>query len=90
MAALPVMSSVHEAMIACGVDNTAVNEFNGRTQAARVATDMFFDSFETVAKKSMTQLTNDFKTYTSLTVANGRIPLNLGIQNRIKAFVQWT
>ena len=90
MAALPPMSSVHDAMIACGVDNTAANEFEGRTQAARVATDIFFDSFETVARKSMKELTTEFKTYTSLTAANGRIPLNPGIQNRIKAFVQWT
>ena len=66
MAALPPMSSVHDAMIACGVDNTAANEFEGRTQAARVATDIFFDSFETVARKSMKELTTEFKTYTSI------------------------
>lgn len=90
MAALPVMSSVHDAMIACGVDDTAANEFDGRTQAARVANDVFLDSFEMVARKSITQLMAEFKTYTSLTVANGRILLNPGIQNRIKAFIQWT
>ena len=90
MAALPAMSSVHDAMVACRVDDTAANEFDNRTQAARVATDVFFDSFEMVARKSITQLTSEFKTYTSLTVANGRIPLNPGIQNRIKAFIQWT
>ena len=90
MAALPPMASVHDAMIACGVDDSAANEFQNRTQAARIATDIFFDSFETAAKMSITQLTSYFKTYTSLTIANGRIPLNPGIQNRIKAFVQWT
>ena len=86
----PQMSSVHDAMVSCGVDDTAGNTHEGRTQATRVASDIFFDSYDTVAKKSMTHLENEFKTYANLTVANGKIPLNPGIKNRIKAFVQWT
>lgn len=87
---MAAMSSVHDAMISCGVDNTAAHAFNGSTQAARVATEVFFDSFNIVAKKTMEQLDSEWKTYASLTLANGKIALNPGIKNRIRAFVQWT
>eukprot|EP00978_Attheya_sp_CCMP212_P037862 scaffold182242_cov35-Attheya_sp.AAC.1 len=40
--------------------------------------------------KTFNEVDQDFKSYSSLTIAQGQIQLSPGIQTRIKAFIQWT
>ena len=88
MAAQPPNFTVLEAMIACGIDNNAL--FDGETQAARIASDIFDDTFTTCMDKSFKELDADFKTYSDLTQAQGQIRLLPGVKKRVKAFIQWS
>lgn len=81
-------STVRDAMIACGVDNTV--SFDNLTRAQRLATDLFSDDFKSCMDKTFEELDADFKTYSDLTAAQGQIRLLPGVKSRIKAFVQWT
>jgi hypothetical protein len=62
---------VTHAMIACGIDNNVL--FNGATQAQRIATEIFDDDHQSVMDKTINELQEDLKAYSSLTVANGQI-----------------
>jgi hypothetical protein len=64
-----VQFQVVEAMILFGVNNVLL--FNGATQAAQVATEIFDDDHNAVIDKSYAELQEDFKAFSSLTVANG-------------------
>ena len=76
------------ALIACGVDNTAL--FMDQTQAQRIAEDIFDDVFMSCMDLTFKELDDHFKTYNDLTVAQGQIRLRPGTRKNIKAFVQWT
>jgi hypothetical protein len=65
-----VQFQVVEAMILFGVNNVIL-VFNGATQAAQVATEIFDDDHNAVIDKSYAELQEDFKAFSSLTVANG-------------------
>ena len=71
-----------------GVDD--VDLFNGETQAQRLATDLFDDSFISCMYKSYEDIDSDLKTYAILTNAQGQIRLQPGVKRGIKSFVQWT
>eukprot|EP00978_Attheya_sp_CCMP212_P011988 scaffold29703_cov31-Attheya_sp.AAC.1 len=75
-------------MAACGVND--VDLFDGATASARMALDMFNDSFHSCMDKTFDEVDQDFKSYSSLTIAQGQIRLSPGIRTRIKAFIQWT
>jgi len=64
---------VIDAMALCGVENTI--QFNGATAAERIAMEMFDDDHQSVMDKSYTDLQDDLKAFSSLTVANGQIRL---------------
>eukprot|EP00978_Attheya_sp_CCMP212_P045616 scaffold353478_cov28-Attheya_sp.AAC.1 len=66
-----------------------VDLFNGATASARMALDMFNDSFHSCMDKMFDEVDQDFKSYSSLTIAQGQIRLLPGIRTRIKAFIQW-
>ena len=83
-AALPPVFTVHEAIIASGVNNT--DNFNGQSSAVPIAEDMFEDDFSTYMNKTYGDIDNDFKTFSSLTVAQGQIHLLPGVKKRIKVF----
>lgn len=83
----PLPNTVLGAMIACGLDNVTVN--NGMTNAARIATDCFDNSFDTCLDKSFDDIEADFKTFSVLDPDQGQIRLMPGQKNRIKAFIQW-
>jgi uncharacterized membrane protein YgcG len=85
--AAPVFT-VHDAMIQCGVNNVAM--FGGLTAAQRLASDAFGDEFTTCMDKTFEELEGDFKSYSTLTSAQGQIRLLPGVQRNIKAFIQWT
>ena len=89
MAALPPpLNTVYNAMILCGVDDNA--NFNGETAAQRIAAEVFDDDFASCMDKTLPELDDDFKSYSSLTAQNGQIRLNPGVKKRIKAFIQWS
>ena len=83
----PAVYTVREAMTECGVDD--VDLFDGRTQAERLATDLFSDDFHTCMDKTHAELDSDFKTYSDLTQVQGQIRVTPGVKKNIKAFVQW-
>eukprot|EP00978_Attheya_sp_CCMP212_P014771 scaffold37804_cov62-Attheya_sp.AAC.5 len=89
MAALSIPAfDVHQAMTACGIND--VDLFDGATSVARMALDMFNNSFHSCMDKTFDKVEQDFKSYSSLTIAQGQIRLSPGIRTRVKAFSQWT
>ena len=67
-------------MLACGL--TAAD-------SVTFATEVFMDSFETCRDMSDADLTDAFKTFSNLSVAEGRIRLLPAQKVRVKAFLQW-
>ena len=86
-AQLPVFT-IRNAMIAYGMDD--VQLFNGETQAQRFSTEVFDNDFTACMDKTFKELDDDFKSYSTLTVANGQVRLSSGTKRNIKAFIQWT
>ena len=68
---MAAIQTVLDAMILCGVDNVAM--FMGETQAQRIASEIFDDSFESCMDISFKDLDERFKTYSDLTAAQGQI-----------------
>ena len=88
MAAVPPVYTVRDAMIACGINDAKL--FMNKTEAQRIATDLFQDSFNTCMNKTFDKVDSDLKTYSVLTLANGQIRITPGQKNNLKAFIQWT
>ena len=82
-----VAHTVLEAMIAIGIDNVA--QFDGQTQAERIAEGIFEDDFESCMDKTDSEIDDDLKMWSNLTLANGQIRLQPVQRKRIKAFSQW-
>jgi len=80
--------TIHDAMIACGVDNVGL--FQSLTQAQRLAADLFDNEFMSCMDKRFDEVDEDLKTYSSLTAQQGQIRLTSGVKKHIKAFIQWT
>lgn len=78
---LPPVFTVADAMILCGLNEA---------DAARVAAEVFNDDFTTTMDKSFKDLDKDIQSYSSLTVAEGRIRVNPGIKQKLRAFIQWS
>ena len=87
VAALSPVFTVHEAMIVSGVNDA--DNFDSQSSAVRIAEYMFEDDFSTCMDKNRGGIDNDFKTFSSLTVAQGKICLLPGVKKHIKAFTQW-
>ena len=87
-APLPPVFTVAQAMVQCGVP--LVPAFNGNTPAERVANQIFMDSFETTLNITTEEVSDAMTAFTKLTIANGRIPLQLGAKRRVLAFMQWS
>jgi hypothetical protein len=87
MAQLLPPFTVEQAMIDCGVSDNIV--YDGQTQAERISIDIFGDDFQTCMDKTNEELDDDFKDYSSSTVANGQIRLPPATKKNIKAFLQW-
>ena len=81
-------STVTDGLALCGVPNRNVL-FQGRNAATRIASDDFGDDFVTCMDITFEDLDNDWKTYSSLTVAQGQIRLQPNVKKNICAFVQW-
>ena len=81
------VNTVRDQLTLCGVNN-AIN-WHGQTQAQRIAADLFNDDHESARDMKFSDLTEDFKSYSALTVANGQIRLSPGTKRNIRAFIQW-
>ena len=66
---LPPVFTVHDAMVAAGVDDT--DNFNGQSSAERLAEDLFNDEFLACMDKSHKDIEDDFKSYSTLTQQQG-------------------
>ena len=87
MAEVAVAHMVLEAMIAIGIDNVAL--FEGQTQAERIAKGIFEDDFESCIDKTDSEIDDNLKMWSNLTLANGQIRLQPVQRKRLKAFSQW-
>ena len=83
----PPAYTVRDAMILCGLDDRELYE--GQTPAQRFATDIFSDSFNMCLDKSIEEVNNDIKQYSTLTQNQGRIRITPGNRQAIQAFMQW-
>ena len=79
--------TVRTALASCNVDDVSL--FDDCTAAKRMANEIFLDNFEVCMDKTADKLKEDLKSYSTLTVAEGRIRTLPGVQNRIRAFIQW-
>ena len=84
---VPDTYTVQEAMRECGVNDTDL--FDEKTQAERLAADLFGGNFQTCMDKTHSELDLYFKTYSDLTQAQGQICVTPGVKKNIKAFLQW-
>ena len=87
MAEAAIAHTVLEAMIAIGIENVVL--FDGQTQAERIAEGIFEDDFESCIDKTDSEIDDDLKMWSNLTLANGQIRLQPIQKKRLKAFSQW-
>ncbi|CAJ1963903.1 unnamed protein product [Cylindrotheca closterium] len=87
MAAIPPLFTVHDNMVICGINDATL--FQGRTQAERIAYEIFSDDFNTTMDVSIDELNDELKTLAGMTTAQGQIRLMPGIKKNIRAFIQW-
>ena len=87
MADLPPMFTVRDGMIACGISDVLM--FQGESQAQRIADGIFSDDFNSVIDINIKELPEDYKAYSSLTATQGKIMVNPGQRNKVKAWIQW-
>jgi hypothetical protein len=85
----PPAFTVHDTVVACGVNNVNVNVFDGDTPAKRIAANLFGDDFAAYMDKGFVELDTEFKTYSDLTINQGQIRLLPGTKRNTKAMIQW-
>ena len=82
--------TVVDALIACGVLMDTNNMiFNGSNAAERISSKVFSDSFNTCLHITFSNLEDNWKTYSGLTINQGQIRLRPGTKVNIKEIVQW-
>ena len=64
--------------------------FGGAAPAARVASQLFLDSFDTALSTTTDKVNESMTAFTKLPAASGRIPLYPGVKRKVLAFVQWS
>jgi hypothetical protein len=88
--AQPAINDVTRSLMDCGVeDNSGGVAWNDETASQRIASDVFNDSFNTCIDITFSELDDHWKTYSSLTAADGRIRLKPATKVNIRALVQW-
>ena len=87
-AAAPPAQTIYDAMVAIGIDDHVL--WNGTTQAERIAAEIFNDDFNTCMDLTSTELDENLRMYSTLTVANGQIRLRPHEKRGILAFIQWS
>ena len=88
--AAAVAFTMQDALTVCGVLTDTNNViFNNANAAERISSEVFSDSFNTCLDITFTDLEDNWKTYSGLTVNQGQIRLRPGTKVNIKALVQW-
>ena len=83
--AAPVHTMIDQ-LVACGVSN---NRGALGSAAQRISLDIFNDSYDTCMDISFEDLDNDLKTFSELTVGEGRIRTTVRVKKNMKAMIQW-
>ena len=81
------MFTVRDGMISCGISDVLM--FQGESQAQRIADGIFSNDFNSVIDINIKELPEDYKAYSSLTATQGKIMVNPGQRNKVKAWIQW-
>ena len=82
--------SIEDALILCGVSQTpGVVAVDRKSDAERMANEIFSNQFESCKDMSCKDITDDLKTYSTLTVNEGRIRLTIRKKKNIRALLQW-
>ena len=83
-------NNIAAALVLCDVDADMNNIiWNGSLTSARLAGEIFDDSWETFMDITYEELDSHWSTYSALTVADGKIRLRPPTKTKIKALVQW-
>ena len=82
----PPAPSVRSTLILCGVADVGL--LDGKTPAEFMASDIFFDNFLAVIDTTRDHVTDMLTAYTALTVTNGYIILQPGVNAKIIAMIQ--
>ena len=84
-------NTIQDALVLCGVlvdTNNVI--FNGSQADERISSKVFSDSLNTCLDLlSFTDLEDNWKTYSGLTVNQGQIRIRPGTKTNIKALIQW-
>ena len=82
--------NIMDALTTCGViaDTTGLI-VNGNNSVEMIAADEFNENFNTCVDIKFSELEDNWKTYSGLTVTEGRIRLILRTKVNIRTFVQW-
>ena len=86
MAAVPQAFTVIDAINQIGITDRTL--FNGATKAQRIATELFDDDFTSCLDKTFSEIDEDLKSWSALTVNNGQIRLTPMQKKNLKAFRQ--
>ena len=82
--------TMEDALTECGVLTDTNNMvFNRSNAAERISSEVFSDSFMTCLDLTFSDLEDNWKTYSGLTINQGQIRLRPGTKVNIKALVQW-
>ena len=76
------MNTVRDALALCGIND--VQLWHNRTKAQRISNDIFGDDFATAKDLDYDDVLDDFKSYSTLTVANGQIRLTPGNKRNVR------
>lgn len=80
-------TTIRMAMTTCGAND--VIQFASRTAAQHLAEDCFGDDYPSILDKTYSEFKDDLKSFSALTVANGRITLDPRTKRNIRAFIQF-
>ena len=80
--------TMENALIMCGVNRDNIVLFDGNNAAQRNTNEVFDNDLTSCVDKSNSDLENDWKTYSQLTVAQGQIRLRPATKKNIRALVQ--
>ena len=79
-----VADAIHD----CGVMEGAL--FKDNTKSDRMSAELFDYYFLSCMEKTYEEFDEELKSYSNLTVVNGKIRLGPGQKNNTKDFIQWT
>ena len=80
--------TVWKALQEWGVINVSTL-YDGQLQVQRMATNMFDNDYETMIDKMYSELYDDLKEYSALSVANGRIRVPPNGKKNIRGLIKW-